>query len=93
MTSPPAGRDQVERDNHVLFEVRGDDAKWDAFVSRVRAPGLLPELYPQCGGERFREVPHRTGMGEGHGAVQAQEDPHRSGRSHQEELDFLFDGI
>ena len=63
------------------------------FVSRVRAPGLLPELYPQCGGERLREVPHRTGVGEDHGAVQAQEDPHRSGRSHQEELDLLFDGV
>ena len=32
---------------HLLFEVRGDDAQWDAFVRRVRAPGLPPELHPQ----------------------------------------------
>ena len=44
------------------------------------APGLLEE-------------PHCPGVGEEYGTIQPQEDCFRRGRGHQEELDFLFDGL
>ena len=73
--------------------MRGDNAIWDALVPWMCTPGRLPELHPQRGRRGLRGEPHRPGLGEGYGTVQAQEDRLRCGRGYQEELDFLLDGV